>query len=105
MYAGGPRISGNHNGNTNYQDLVGIAGHTADIGFTLRDYSVFNFNSLSSGGNSTNFCNVSMSSINLNEVTVISGSFQTGKTKRIKMCFNSSRDEFLEWKQIAFVLK
>jgi len=63
LYAGGLRINGSDYNNTIYQDLTTLGTHSADIGFTLRDYSFFNFNSLSSGNINTNLCNMSMAGI------------------------------------------
>jgi hypothetical protein len=67
LYAGGLRINGSDYNNTIYQDLTTIGTHSADIGFTLRNYSFFNFNSLSSGNINTNLCNMSMAGIALNK--------------------------------------
>jgi len=67
LYAGGLRINGSDYNNTIYQDLTTIGTHSADIGFTLRNYSFFNFNSLSSGNINTNLCNMSMAGISLNK--------------------------------------
>jgi hypothetical protein len=70
---GGLRINGSDYGNTIYQDLVSIGTNTADIGFTLRDYSFFNLNSLSSGNTYTNLSNMSMAGISFNKnVTCVS---------------------------------
>ncbi len=92
MFAGhgGLRINSSDYTNTIYQDLVSIETPSADIGFTLRDYSFFNFNSLSSGNVNTNLCNMSMAGISFNKNATGNGSVGIGMNPSYQLEINIS---------------